>query len=89
MGTYGIAMIAKACKKPLYVITERYFLCIHDKSSKFVHICPLNQRDLERCLPSITKDEVIYSKFILDSEASWLILLLPSILVCYLQMLEY
>ncbi|CAG9325392.1 unnamed protein product [Blepharisma stoltei] len=43
IGTYGIGLIAKFFKKPLYVCTE---------SLKFVRMFPLSQRDLPECTKS-------------------------------------
>ncbi|KAI8917174.1 translation initiation factor eIF-2B subunit alpha-like protein [Powellomyces hirtus] len=43
IGTYQIAVVAKAANKPFYVVTEQY---------KFVRLFPLNQNDLPIPLPS-------------------------------------
>lgn len=43
IGTYGIGLIAKVFRKPLYVCTE---------SLKFVRMFPLSQRDLPECTKS-------------------------------------
>ncbi|KAG2176476.1 hypothetical protein INT43_005716 [Umbelopsis isabellina] len=48
IGTYQIALVAKALGKPIYAIAESY---------KFVRLYPLNQYDL----PSITPDIVTFS----------------------------
>ena len=38
IGTYQIAMVAKACNKPVYIAVESY---------KFARLYPMNQRDLK------------------------------------------
>jgi translation initiation factor eIF-2B subunit alpha len=56
IGTYQIAVVAKAANKPFYSVTERYaFISINHSlviwflfSFKYVRIYPLNQSDLYR-----------------------------------------
>ncbi|KAI8070392.1 hypothetical protein BC940DRAFT_295986 [Gongronella butleri] len=46
IGTYQIALVAKALGKPVYAVAESY---------KFVRVYPLNQYDLPACTPEIVR----------------------------------
>ncbi|ORX49781.1 IF-2B-domain-containing protein [Hesseltinella vesiculosa] len=46
IGTYQIALVAKALGKPVYAVAESY---------KFVRVYPLNQYDLPACMPEIVR----------------------------------
>lgn len=49
IGSYGIAVIAQALKKPFYVAAESY---------KFVRLYPLNQRDVPQTLIKMEAKEL-------------------------------
>lgn len=50
IGSYQIAVVAKASNTPFYVVTESHKVCMHPLTHQFLKLFPLNQYDI--CTPS-------------------------------------
>lgn len=65
IGTYPLAVMAKACKKPVYCVCERY--PPHSRSYKFANIFPLNLKDLPIKYESYFDDEMDGGQYLLSN----------------------